>query len=242
MTNRNQNKSSDDYYPGYRHPKILIGYVVWSYHRFTLSLRDVSEQLLMRGIIVSHETIREWSLVFGQSYANKIKRRAPRRGDKWHMDEMCLVMKGKKHWLWRAVDQEGYELDILLQSRKNKEAAMRFFRKLLKGLLYVPRVIITDKLASYGAAKREILPGVEHRQHKGLNNRAENSHQPTRQQEKQMRKFKSPKQAQRFLPVHGQIRNLFGAHRYKMAANDQRAHLIAAWSQWQEIVMQERCA
>ena len=134
MANRNKKKAAGDYYPGYRHPKILIGYVVWSYHRFTLSLRDVSEQLLMRCIIVSHETIREWSLEFGQSYANEIKRRAPRRGDKWHMDEMCLVMKGKKHWLWRAVDQEGYELDILLQSRKDKEAAKRFFVKLLKGL------------------------------------------------------------------------------------------------------------
>jgi len=173
MTNRNKNKAAGDYYPGYRHPKLLIGYVVWSYHRFTLSLRDVSEQLIMRmrGIAVSYETIREWNLTFGQSDANEIKRRSPRRGDKWHMDEMCLVMNGKKYWLWRAVDQEGYELDILLQSRKNKEAAKRFFVKLLKGLLYVPRVIITDKLASYGAAKREILPGVEHRQHKGLNNR-----------------------------------------------------------------------
>jgi putative transposase len=119
---------------------------------------------------------------------------------------------------------------------------VKYRRKFLKGLLYVPRVIITDKLPSYGAAKKVILPGVEHRQHKGLNNRAENSHQPTRQQEKQMRKFKSPKQAQRFLPVHGQVRNLFGAHRYKMAANDQRAHLTASWNQWQEIVMQERCA
>lgn len=130
----------------------------------------------------------------------------------------------------------------MLQSRKNKEAAKRFFNKLLKGLLYVPRVIITDKLPSYGAAKKEILPGVEHRQHKGLNNRAENSHQPTRQQEKQMRKFKSPKQAQRFLPVHGQIRNLFGAHRYKMPASDQRKHLIFAWEQWQDIVRQAKCA
>jgi putative transposase len=103
MANRNKNKASGEYYPGYRHPKVLIGYVVWSYHRFTLSLRDVSEQLLMRGIAVSYETIRDWSLTFGQTYANEIKRRAPRRGDKWHMDEMCLVIKGKKHWLWRAV-------------------------------------------------------------------------------------------------------------------------------------------
>jgi putative transposase len=242
MANRNTTKRACDYYPGYRHPKVLIGYVVWQYHRFMLSLRDVSELLIMRGISVSHETVREWGLKFGQIYAKELKRRAPRRGDKWHMDEMCLVIKGKKHWLWRAVDQDGYELDILLQSRKNKEAAKRFFRKLLKGLQYVPRVMITDKLPSYGAAKKELLPGVEHRQHKGLNNRAENSHQPTRQQEKQMRKFKSTKQAQRFLPVHGQVRNLFGAHRYKMAASNQRIHLLFAWNQWQEIVTQTRCA
>ena len=242
MTKRNPNRNSKDYYLGYRHPKLLIGHVVWQYHRFLLSLRDVSELLLARGIELSHETIREWALKFGQPYANEIKRRSPRRGDKWYLDEMCLVMKGKKHWLWRAVDQNGYELDILLQSRKDKKAAKRFFKKLLKGLQYIPRVIITDKLPSYGAAKKEILPGVEHRQHKGLNNRAENSHQPTRQQEKQMRKFKSPKQAQRFLPVCGQIRNLFGLHRYKMAANNQRLHFFSAWNQWQGIITQTSCA
>ena len=242
MTNRNTAKKSGDYYPGYRYPKSLIGYVVWQYHRFMLSLRDISELLAVRGIKISHETVRSWNLTFGQTYASEIKRRALRGGDKWHMDEMCLVMKGKKHWLWRAVDQDGYELDILLQSRKSKGAAKRFFKKLLKGLQYVPRVIITDKLRSYGAAKREILPGVEHRQHKGINNRAENSHQPTRQQEKQMRKFKSPQQAQRFLSAHGQVRNLFGDHRYKMAANDQRNNLAFAWSQWQNIVMHSECA
>ena len=196
---RNKNRKNDDYYPGYRYPKTIIGHVVWLYHRFMLSLRDISELLLARGIVLSYETIREWGIKFGNVYANEIKRRAPRRGDKWHMDEVCLVMNGKKYWLWRAVDQDGSELDILLQSRRNKKAAKRFFRKLLKGLQYTPRVIVTDKLRSYGAAKSEIMPGVEHRQHKGINNRAENSHQPTRQQEKQMRKFKSPQQAQRFL-------------------------------------------
>ena len=242
MAQRNKNRYSNDYYPGYRYPKILIGHVVWLYHRFMLSLRDISEILLVREIVLSHETIREWNLEFGQTYANDIKRRAPRCGDKWHMDEMCLVMKGKKHWLWRAVDQDGYDLDILLQSRRNKKAAKRFFRKLLKGLKYTPRVIISDKLLSYGAAKTEILPGIEHRQHKGLNNRAENSHQPTRQQEKQMRKFKSPKQAQRFLSAHSQVNNLFGHQRYKIAANDQRALLLSAKIQWQEIVMQAKCA
>jgi putative transposase len=115
------------------------------------------------------------------------------------MDEVMLSIRKKKHVLWRAVDQDGNVLDILVQRRRNTKAAKRFFRKLLKGLQYVPRVIITDKRMRYGAAKREILPGVEHRRHKGLNNRAENSHQPTRLREKKMRKFKSAQQAQRFL-------------------------------------------
>ena len=242
MAYQNNSRNPEDYYPGYRYPKTLIGYVVWLYHSFMLSLRDVSEVLLARGIELSYETIREWGIKFGPIYAKAIKRRAPQRGDKWHLDEMCLVMNGKKHWLWRAVDQEGYELDILLQSRRNKKAAKRFFRKLLKGLHYVPRVIITDKLKSYGAAKRDLLPGVEHRQHKGINNRAENSHQPTRQQDKQMRKFKSPRQVQRFLYAHGQIGNLFGHQRYKTAANDRRIHLNQAFAQWNDIVLQVRCA
>ena len=159
----------------------------------------VEELLAQRGIVVTYETVRQCCLKFGQSYANELRRRRPRCGDKWYMDEMVLTIRGKKHYLWRAVDQDGNVLDILVQSRRNKKAAKRFFRKLLKGLHYVPRVIITDKLKSYGAAKREILPGVEHRQHKRLNNRAENSHQPTRLREKKMRRFKSAKHAQRFL-------------------------------------------
>ncbi|GAC1394127.1 MAG: hypothetical protein NVS4B11_23250 [Ktedonobacteraceae bacterium] len=128
---------------------------------------------------------------FGQTSANELHRHRPRCGDKWYMDEVMLSIRGQKHVLWRAVDQDGNVLDILVQSRRNKKAAKRFFRKLLKGLQHVPRVIITDTLRSSGAAKREILPGGEHRQHKGLNNRAENSHQPTRLREKKMRKFKS---------------------------------------------------
>src|SRR5246127_699424 len=136
---------------------------------------------------------------FGQTYANELRRRRPRCGDKWHLDEVFLTIRDKRHYLWRAVDQDGNVLDILVQSRRNKKAAKRFFRKLLKELHYIPRVIITDKLRSYSAAKREILPGVEHQQHKGLNNRAENSHQPTRLREKKMRRFKSSKQVQRFL-------------------------------------------
>ena len=227
---------------GYRFPKEIIHHVVWLYHRFMLSLRDVSEVILERGVEVSYESIREWGLKFGPTIGKDLKRRAPQRGDKWHLDEMCLVMNKKKFWLWRAVDQDGYELDILIQSRRNKKAAKRFFKKLLKGLQYVPRVIVTDKLKIYGAAKKGVLPQVEHRQHKGINNRAENSHQATRQQEKQMRKFKSPKQVQRFLFLHGQVRNLFYAGRYKNSASIIRENLLSAFQDWNNIILQIQSA
>jgi putative transposase len=143
-----------------------------------------------RGITLSHEAVRYWCRKFGQTYANRLRRRCPRLGDTWHLDEVFLTIHGKRQYLWRAVDQGGQVLDILVQRRRDKQAAKTFFRKLLKGLTYVPRVIITDQLASDGAAKREILPSVEHRQHRYLNNRAENSHQPTRQRERTMRQLK----------------------------------------------------
>src|SRR5205823_5514931 len=177
----------------HRFPGEIISHGVWLYYRFPLSYRDVQELLFERGIDVTHEAIRQWCLKCGQDDANQLKRRRAQPGDKWHLDKVFLTRNGERHSLWRAVDQDDNVLDILVQSRRNKRAAKKFFRKLLKGLQYVPRVIITDKLKSYGAAKREILPGVEHRQHKRLNNRAENSHQPTRLREKKMRRFKSAK-------------------------------------------------
>jgi putative transposase len=222
-------------YKGFRFPPEVISHAVWLYFRFSLSFRDVEELLAQRGIIVTHETVRQWCLKFGQTYANALRRHRPRCGDKWYMDEMVLTIQGKKHYLWRAVDQDGNVLDILVQSRRHKKAARRFFRKLLKGLQYVPRVIITDKLKSYGAAKREILPGVEHRQHKRLNNRAENSHQPTRLREKKMRKFKSARQAQRFLSAFGPIAGHFQPRRHRLCARDYRAILQARFLVWNEI-------
>jgi putative transposase len=165
----------DPLYSGYRYPAELIGYAVWLYFRFPLSLRMVEEMLAARGISVTYETIRQWGLKFGREFANRIRRRTPGRGDKWHLDEVVITIAGEKHWLWRAVDQEGFVLDVLVQSRRDKNAAKRLLRKLLKKQGRAPRVLITDKLRSYAAAKREIMPGVEHRQHKGLNNRAENS-------------------------------------------------------------------
>ena len=175
-------------YAGYRFPAEVISHAVWLYFRFPLGLRMVEEMLAARGIIVSHETVRRWALKFGQAFANRIRRRLQQAGDKWHLDEVVLKIAGKKHWVWRAVDQDGLVLDILVQSRRDKHAAKRLLRKLLKRQCRAPRVMVTDKLPSYGAAKREVMPGVEHRQHKGLNNRAENSHQPTRRRERIMKR------------------------------------------------------
>src|ERR1700753_1534793 len=225
----------DPIYAGYRYPAEIISYAVWLYFRFPLSLRMVEEILAARGIAVTHETLRQWGLKFGQEFANRIRRRAPRRGDKWHLDEVVISIAGKKHWLWRAVDQDGFVLDILVQSRRDKRAAKRLLRKLLKKKMRPPRLMITDKLKSYAAAKREIMPGVEHRQHKGLNNRAENSHQPTRRRERIMKRFKSPRQAQRFLSIHDQVANLFLRRRDHDTAANVRSGRTGAFATWADI-------
>src|SRR6187455_1053351 len=132
-------------YAGYRFPAEVISYAVYLYFRFPLSLRMVEEMLAVRGIEVSHETVRKWGLKFGREIANGIRRRRPQGGDKWHLDEMVVTIAGKKHYLWRAVDQDGFVLDVLIQSRRNTKAAKRFFKKLLKGRRYVPRVVVTDQ-------------------------------------------------------------------------------------------------
>jgi len=199
----------DPIYAGYRYPPEIICYAVWLYFRYPLSLRMVEELLAARGIEISYETVRQWGLKFGEVFARRIRQRAPQRGDKWHLDEVVITIAGRKHWLWRSVDQQGFVLDVLVQSRRNTRAARRLLRKLLKKQGRAPRVMITDKLRSYGAAKRNIMPGVEHRQPKGLNNRAENSHQPTRRRERIIKGFKSPRVAQRFLSTHDQISNVF---------------------------------
>src|SRR5919109_567094 len=155
-------------YKRHRIPAEIISHCVWLYFRFCLSYRDVEELMAERGIILNYEAVRYWCRKFGQAYANQLRRRRPRPGDKRHLDEVFLTINGERHYLLRAVDQDGHVLDILVQRRRNKKAAKKFFRKLLKGYQYVPRVIITDELKSYGAAKREILLGVEHRQSRYL--------------------------------------------------------------------------
>ncbi|AYM14691.1 hypothetical protein At1D1108_50650 (plasmid) [Agrobacterium tumefaciens] len=171
----------------HRFPAEIIAHAVWLYYRFPLSFRDVEDLLAERGIEVSFQTISEWAAKFGLKFAHQLRRRS--RGqfaDKWQLDEMVVVIKGKKYWLWRAVDANGYVLDALLQSRRNKRAALRLMRKLLRCQGIAPRVMVTDKLRSYSAAKAELMPGVEHRSHKGINNRAENSHLPVRRRERRM--------------------------------------------------------
>src|SRR3954454_4805174 len=222
-------------YAGYRFPVEIIGHAVWLYFRFALSYRDVEELLAERGVIVTYETVRQWCRKFGQTYANTLRKRRPRPGDTWPLDEVFVQINGVQHYLWRAVDQDGNVLDILVQPRRDKQAAVKFLRKLLKGLAYGPRVVITDQLASYGAALREVLPSVEHRRHKGLNNRAENSHQPTREREQRMRRFKEPGHAQRFLAAYGPIASHFRPRRHRLTAAEYRETRHERFATWRAV-------
>ncbi len=205
---------------------------------FSLSLRDVELLLAERGVIVSYETIRRWCLRFGQDVAERLRRQRPKPGDTWHLDEMFLRINNELHYLWRAVDQRGIVLDILVQSRRNATAAKRFFKRPLGKLLYKPRRIVTDGLRSYAVAARDILPDVKHRQSRYLNNRAENSHRPTRRRERQMQRFKSSDQAQHFLSAHGIIYGHFRPRRHLMTAHNYRRSCGNAFRTWQ----QETCA
>jgi putative transposase len=222
-------------YKGHRYPVEVISHCVWLYFRFPLSDREVEELMLQRGVVVSYETVRRWCVKFGQAYADGLRHRRPRPGDKWHLDEVFLKVNGEWHYLWRAVDQDGNVLDILVQSRRDAKAARRFMAKLLKKQCRVPRVLVTDKLKSYGAAHRELLPSVEHRAHKGLNNRAENSHQPTRQRERAMKGFRSVGAAQRFLSAFSGISPHFRPRRHLMTASGHRLEMTIRFAIWDQI-------
>jgi putative transposase len=222
-------------YKGFRFPVEVISHCVWLYYRFPLSFREVEEMMLARGVTVSHETIRQWTGKFGQAYANALRRRRARPGDQWHLDEVFITINGKTHYLWRAVDQDGNVLDILVTSRRDAKAATRFFRKLLTGLEYVPRVLVTDKLASYGVARRRLITGVEHRRSKYLNNRAENSHQPTRQRERAMKRFTSAGHAQRFLSAFSGISPHFRPRRHLLHAEEYRREMANRFSTWNDV-------
>ena len=216
---------------GYRFPREIVAYAVWVYHRFALSTADVEDLLAERGVMVSRETIRKWVKRFGRHFADCIRRDRPAAVDKWHLDEVVIPINGRKYWLWRAVDANGDVLDILVQPQRNAKAASRFLARLIDRF-GAPRVVITDKLRSYFKPVRDLAPGADHRAHKGLNNRIEGSHRPTRKREKLMGRFKSPRQAQRFLATHDQINIVFRPRRYQLCAISYRHARTDAFDLW----------
>ncbi len=223
-------------YARHRFPPTIIQQAVWLYFRFPLSFRDVEEMLAERGIDVSYETIRRWILKFGTAIAAKVKNRRSRPSGTWHLDEVFVQIAGKRTYLWRAVDDEGEVLEVLVQSRRNKRASLKFMRKLLKKLGYIPDEIITDKLGSYSAALRELGLARLHATGGRLNNRAEVSHQPTRRRERRMGRFKSPGSMQRFLSVHVAIYNHFNLQRHLISRPILRKLRARAAADWHQIV------
>ena len=219
-------------YLRHRFPPEIISHAVWLYHRYCLSFRDVEDLLAERGIIVSYETIRQWCGKFGPDYARQLKRRQGRLGDTWFLDEVFVTINGQRQYLWRAVDQDGDLIDLLVQPRRDGRAARRFFRKLLKGQRQEPSRLVTDKLGSYRVAHRDVMPLVTHDTTQYANNRAEVSHQPTRQQERQMRGFTSAAHAQRFLHVHGVIQNLFRVGRHLLRSVHHRMLRARSFTVW----------
>ena len=223
-------------YRRHRFPPLIIQHAVWLYLRFTLSYRDVEELLAERGIDVSNETIRRWVLKFGRLYAQRLRRSRPKPDDRWHLDEMFVTIRGKRMYLWRAVDSEGEVLDFLIQSKRNKAAALKLMRKLLKTHGFAPRFIVTDKLRSYASAFRELGLSARHEQGLRKNNRAENSHQPVRRRERKMQRFKSPGSAQRFLSVHAAVYNTFNIQRHLISRSTLRVFRVEAMRSWHDAV------
>jgi putative transposase len=221
-------------YHGYRFPPEIISHAVWLYHRFCLSFRDTEDLLAQRGISVSYEAIRQWCRTFGSAYARSLKRRQGPLGGTWHLDELFVNIQVVSS-ISGGPSTKTVVIDILVQPRRNLRAAERFFRKLLKGQGRTPRRLITDKLRSYSAAHSIVMPSVVHSTQQYENNRAEVSHQPTRQRERQMRRFKSVAQAQRFLSVHGLVRNLFRVGRHLLRAVHHRVLRTRSFLEWNDV-------
>ena len=226
------NKSS---YAGYRFPPAIIHRAIWLYLRFTLSFRDVEDLLSERGITVSYETVRRWVNHFGPMIAAGLRKRRPKPHTTWHLDEVYLKINGRMVYLWRAVDAEGEVLDVLVQAKRDKHAALKPMRKLLKKYGFVPELPITDDLRSYGAAARELGIETHHERGRWRNNRAENSHQPTRRRERKMQGFKSRGSAQRFLSTQAAVYNTFNVQRHLTSARTHRAFRAAAMDTWHEV-------
>tara|TARA_B100000123_G_scaffold219345_1_gene167723 strand:- start:2072 stop:2755 length:684 start_codon:yes stop_codon:yes gene_type:complete len=219
-------------YKRHRFPPDIISYAVWLYHRFNLSHRDIEDLLAERGITVSREAIRLWCIKFGAIYTRRLKRKHRGYGDTFYIDEVFVKINGIQHYLWRAVDQDGEVVDVFLQARRDGATAKRFFKRLLRSNGGEPRKIVTDKLRSYGVAHRELIPEAIHSTELYENNRVEQSHEATRARERGMRKFKSIRQAQRFLDAHAAVHNLFNLGRHLVRAEHYRNLRISAFTEW----------
>ena len=219
-------------YKRHRYPPEIISYAVWLYFRFNLSYRDIDDILAQRGVIVSYESIRFWCIKFSALYTKRLKRTHRGYGDTFYIDEVFVKINGKQHYLWRAVDQDGEVLDVYLQTKRDAVTAKRFFKRLIRKNKGEPRKIVTDKLRSYSVAHREIIPEAIHVKDQYANNRAEQSHQPTRARERGMRRFRSIKQAQRFLNVHAVVYNLFNLGRHLTSAQNYRTFRIDSFTEW----------
>jgi putative transposase len=223
-------------YRRHRFPPPIIQHAIWLYLRFTLSYRDVEELLARRGLALSYETVRRCVLKFGPLIARELRRRRPRPSDRWHFDEMVVRIAGKRMYLWRAVDHEGEILDVLVQRRRDNQAALRLMRKLLRKQGFVPKKVTTDKLPSYGAAFRDLHLTCRHDQGLRMNNRAENSHQVVRRRERKMQRFKSARSAQRFLSIHAAVYNTFNLQRHLVSRSILRTFRAEAAEHWQKAV------
>jgi putative transposase len=223
-------------YKRHRFPPDIISYAVWLYYRFNLSHRDIEDLLAQRGITVSREAIRLWSIKFGARYARRLKRKHRGYGDTFYIDEVFIKINGNKHYLWRAVDQDGEVVDVYLQAKRDGVAAKRFFKRLLRNHGDEPRKIVTDKLRSYGVAHRERIPEIIHVTDRYANNRAEQSHEATRVRERGMRRFKSVKQAQRFLGAQAAVSNLFNLGRHLVRAEHYRDLRVSTFAEWSRAV------
>lgn len=223
-------------YKGHRFPPDIISYAVWLYFRFNLSHRDIEDLLAERGITVSYESVRLWCIKFGAKYARRLKRKHGGYGDTFFIDELFVKINGKRHYLWQAVDQDGEVVEVFLQERRDGRSAKRFFKRLLASHGGEPRNIVTDKLRSYPVAHREVMPGSIHVTDQYANNRAEQSHEATRARERRIRKFKSMKQAQRFVSSHAAVQNLFNLGRHLVRAQHYRGLRARAFTEWSKVV------
>ncbi|WP_445503334.1 IS6 family transposase [Microvirga sp. G4-2] len=223
-------------YARHQFPPEIIRHAIWLYLRFTLSYRDVEELLAERGLEISYETIRRWVLKFGPAFARNLRRLQSRPTGTWHLDEMVVSIQGRRMYLWRAVDSEGEILDILVQPRRDKASAVKLMRKLLKKQGFAPTVLVTDKLPSYRAAKRELGLSACHEQGLRKNNRAENSHQVVRRRERKMQGFKSAGSAQRFLTMHSAVHNTFNLQRHLISRRTLRLFRAEAAHAWDQVM------